>query len=184
MSFYYLVRLDDACSQMNKQKWQCAEDILDKYGIKPMVGIIPQNEDPETCIDASDMTFITKALTWQRKGWAMALHGYNHVCTTSDGGINPIHNRSEFAGLDYQSQYLKLKKGYANLASIGVVPLYFYATSHTFDINTIKALREATPIRIISDTIALYPYQFEGVTFIPQQMGYFRRILLPGYWTF
>ena len=57
MKQHYLVRLDDACPQMNKQKWQRVENILDKYGIKPMVGIIPHNEDPVTCVDIVDTDF-------------------------------------------------------------------------------------------------------------------------------
>lgn len=67
MKQHYLVRLDDACPQMNKQKWQRVENILDKYRIKPMVGIIPHNEDPLTCIDMTDTDFTAKALNWQIK---------------------------------------------------------------------------------------------------------------------
>ena len=112
MKQYYLVRLDDACPQMNKLKWQRIENILDKYGIKPMVGIIPHNEDPVTCVDIVDTDFKSKVLNWQKKGWAIALHGYNHVCTTATGGINPVHNRSEFAGLSLVEQREKISKGY------------------------------------------------------------------------
>lgn len=67
MKQYYLVRLDDACPQMNKLKWQRIENILDKYGIKPMVGIIPHNEDPVTCVDIVDTDFKSKVLNWQKK---------------------------------------------------------------------------------------------------------------------
>ena len=41
--------------------------ILDKYGIKPMVGIIPHNEDPVTCVDIVDTDFKSKVLNWQKK---------------------------------------------------------------------------------------------------------------------
>lgn len=95
---HYLVRLDDACPQMNRLKWQRVEDILDKYGIKPLVGIIPNNEDQETTIDTMDKKFADKARGWQNKGWVIALHGFNHVCDSEDSGINPLWHRSEFAG--------------------------------------------------------------------------------------
>ena len=184
MKQYYLVRLDDPCPQMNKLKWQRIENILDKYGIKPMVGIIPHNEDPVTCVDIVDTDFKSKVLNWQKKGWAIALHGYNHVCTTATGGINPVHNRSEFAGLSLVEQREKISKGYKTLIAIGLFPKYFFAPSHTYDENTLEALVEESPIRIISDTIALQPYKQGVFTMIPCQMGQFRRPPIGGYWTF
>ena len=33
MKQYYLVRLDDACPQMNRLRWQRIENILDKYDV-------------------------------------------------------------------------------------------------------------------------------------------------------
>lgn len=179
----YLVRLDDACPYMNKHKWQIIENILDKYGIKPMVGIIPHNEDPVTCIDIADVDFTTKALNWQKKGWVIALHGYNHVCTTTTGGVNPVHQRSEFAGLSLAEQKEKISKGYKILIAMGLMPKYFFAPSHTFDENTLKALAEETPIRVISDTIALQPYKHGEFTVIPCQMGRFRNPPILGDWT-
>ncbi|MEY8720128.1 DUF2334 domain-containing protein [Bacteroides stercorirosoris] len=184
MKQHYLVRLDDACPQMNKQKWQRVENILDKYRIKPMVGIIPHNEDPLTCIDMTDTDFTAKALNWQNKGWTIALHGYNHVCTTVIGGINPVHKCSEFAGLSLAEQKEKISKGYRTLIAMGLFPKYFFAPSHTYDENTLKALEEVTPIRSISDTIALQPYKQGVFTVIPCQMGQFRKPPIGGYWTF
>lgn len=184
MKLNYLVRLDDACPEMDKQKWQRIEGILDKYGIKPMVGIIPQNEDPVTRIEVADSSFVAKALNWQKKGWTIALHGYNHVCTTNLGGINPVHQRSEFAGLSLIEQKKKILKGYNTLLLMGLIPKYFFAPSHTYDENTLKALLEETPIRIISDTIALHPYKKGLFTVIPCQMGRFRKLFIWGHWTF
>ena len=43
----YVIRLDDACPNMNLEKWDKIESLLDKYSIKPIVGIIPDNEDAE-----------------------------------------------------------------------------------------------------------------------------------------
>jgi hypothetical protein len=63
-------------------------------------------------------------------------------------------------------------------------PIYFFAPSHTFDLNTLIALYENSNIKFISDTIAIKPYFFNNFIFIPQQFGKFRNIKLPGYWTF
>ena len=42
---------------MDKAKWQRIFNILDYYGVRPMVGIIPHNEDPLQMIDAPDAEF-------------------------------------------------------------------------------------------------------------------------------
>ena len=45
MKRFYLIRLDDACPTMDVVKWDKIEKMLDKYHIKPMVGIVPANND-------------------------------------------------------------------------------------------------------------------------------------------
>ena len=62
----YLVRLDDACPTMDRSKWGKIEAILDKYNIKPMVGIIPANNDTTLKIDEVDNFFWEKAFRWHQ----------------------------------------------------------------------------------------------------------------------
>lgn len=178
----YLIRLDDACPYMDAKKWQRIEDILDKYGVRPLVGIIPANADPETMIDEENSLFWKKVHKWIAKGWNIALHGYDHVCITQEGGINPVHHRSEFAGLSYEEQAEKIIRGYQILKEHGVEPTYFFAPSHTFDKNTLNAIKDHTPIKMISDLIATKPYEKEGLTFVPCQMGKLREMPISGYW--
>ena len=64
----YIVRLDDACPTMDRKKWNRFFDILDKYNIKPIVAVIPNNEDKNMLIDEYDKNFIGRAnrfLHWQ-----------------------------------------------------------------------------------------------------------------------
>lgn len=180
----YLLRLDDASPFMDMTKWGKITDILIKYNIRPLVGIVPNNQDPQISFGRDFAEYQSLISEWKKQGWSFALHGFTHVYCTRSGGINPIHRRSEFAGLSYDLQYEKISKGYELLAKQGVIARYFYAPSHTFDENTIRALKEASPIKIVSDTIALKPYRFMGITFIPQQVGRFRNIKIPGVWTF
>lgn len=186
MNNKYLIRLDDACPTMEAKKWQRMEGILNHYGVRPMVGIIPNNEDPETSPDSYDEGFWDKALNWEKKGWAIALHGYNHVCITNDGmkGLNPMWERSEFSGLSLEKQREKISKGLAVLKEHGLNPKYFFAPSHTYDKNTLIALKEESNIRIISDTIATKPYREGDFTFIPQLGGHCSEMKIPGIWTF
>lgn len=182
----YLIRLDDACPTMDRAKWQRMLVILDRFGVKPMVGIIPHNEDPAQKIDEEDPEFWNMAKDWQDKGYAIALHGYNHCYISDKGleGLNPIWERSEFAGVSYPEQYQKIYDGYSIMKQHGLNPKYFFAPSHTFDGKTLKVLTECTEIRMISDTIGNYPYQSNGFVFIPQVGGHCREMKLPGIWTF
>lgn len=41
----YLLRLDDASDYSDRERWQRMETLLDRYGILPIVGIIPDNHD-------------------------------------------------------------------------------------------------------------------------------------------
>ncbi len=182
----YLIRLDDACPTMDAMKWQRMEDMLDGYGVKPMVGVIPANKDPKQMIDAVDSGFWTKVRNWEKKGWAIALHGYDH-CFISDGGLaglNPLWKRSEFAGVSLELQKEKIRKGVAVFRSNGIEPKYFFAPAHTYDENTLLALREESNIRIISDTIATKPYRKGDFVFIPQLGGHCAEMKIPGIWTF
>ena len=172
----YLIRLDDASDHMHTENWARIERMLDENGVKPLVGVIPVNRDPMLLEFAEDPGFWDKAKLWQKKGWRIALHGYDHVYATSCAGINPVHNRSEFAGLPLESQRQKIRDGVAFLTEKGLNPTVFFAPGHTFDENTLEALRLESNIRIISDTVANDAYCRDGFTFIPQQAGRVREL--------
>lgn len=116
MSVKYLIRLDDACPCMFHERWNRIEEILDEYGVKPLVGLIPANADPETMKWQEDGHFWEKAINWEKKGWEIAMHGYDHVCISNEGlnGLNPVWARSEFAGLPLEEQRRKIAMGGGN----------------------------------------------------------------------
>lgn len=173
----YLIRLDDASEYMDIEKWGRVETILDRYSVKPIVGIIPNNKDEELIADYTyNEGFWDKAKEWQKKEWAIALHGYTHVYLTKSGGINPVNYRSEFAGVPLKEQKNKIRKGIQIFKEKGLVAKLFFAPSHTFDLNTLRALKEETDIRIVSDTIANDTYKWQDFYFIPQQSGKVRRL--------
>lgn len=184
MSAHYLIRLDDACPTMNHVKWLKMEKLLDKYAIKPMVAVIPDNKDNsfnDEKID--DNVFWNRVKAWQNKGWEIAQHGYTHEYVSKNSGDFTIgNNYSEFAGLLYGVQKEKIKKGYALLKEKGLKVNSWIAPAHTFDHDTVRALKEETNIGIISDSIALYPYTHQGFTWIPVQVANFINVPF-GYWT-
>lgn len=173
----YLIRLDDASEYMDVPRWQRLERLLDRYGIRPLVGVIPRNED-ETLVGKypRDEGFWSKVRAWEAKGWTIAMHGYAHVYASRDGGLNPVHLRSEFAGLPLQAQRDKLREGLLVFRAQHLEPKIFFAPAHTFDRQTLEALRLESSIRIISDTVAADVYFQDGFYFIPQQAGRVRSL--------
>ena len=176
MNKKFIIRLDDACERMDVNAWQRMEDILLAYDILPLVGVIPHCEDEKMAKYSVDEGFWEKVNRWQKKGWIFALHGYNHVYNTSTGGINPVNKRSEFAGNSYEVQAEKIREGVKIFREHGIEPKVFFAPSHTFDQNTLEALKNESEIRIISDTWAGSPYCRYGFTFVPQQSGQVRNL--------
>lgn len=172
----YYLRLDDACEKRNHSNWDKMELILDKYDVRPLVGVIPECKDESMEIYQFDKDFWNRVHSWVEKGWEIALHGYDHVCITKSGGLNPVNYRSEFADVDLEIQKKKISRSIEIFMEHGIKPSVFFAPSHTFDNNTLVALKECSEIRIISDTIANKPYFYKGFTFIPQQSGAVRNL--------
>lgn len=171
------MRLDDASEYMDIDRWKHIQELLDYYEIKPIVGIIPDNQDEQLVgIYDKDHLFWEKTNRWIKNGWIPAQHGCEHRYVTSQGGINPVNKKSEFAGLPYEIQAEKIERGWRILKAHGVKPEIFFAPSHTFDENTLRAIRDKTDIRVISDTIAYDVYEKDDFWFIPQQSGKVRSL--------
>lgn len=167
----YLIRLDDAAENMDINNWTKIEKLLDRYSIKPLVGVIPHNEDKSLLKFPKVENFWKLVKKWENNDWTICMHGYNHVYITQDGGINPVNFRSEFAGLGLTEQVNKIKNANEIFKNNQINTSVFFAPSHTFDLNTLKAIKEQTRINIISDTIANDIYFENGFYFIPQQSG-------------
>ena len=175
----YLMRLDDACEKRNIENWDRMEALLDKYNVTPLVAVIPNCKDPDfEKYDIDENFWNDKIKTWLNKGWQIALHGYEHTFHKCDNklNLNPINNFSEFVGLDLKEQREKIAKGILIFKKYWLEPEIFVAPAHSFDKNTLIALREETNIRIISDTIAFDPYFKDGFYFVPQQAGIVRKL--------
>lgn len=166
----YVIRMDDACPTMNHLNWKRIENILDSYGVKPIVGVIPDNKDSEFNWEYHH-NFWDIVQSWQEKDWIIAQHGYEHryhYHVPGKGYFQRSHSiNTEFAGLSYEEQMQKLKSGYEILLKKGIKPTCFFAPAHTFDSITIEALKELKGIEFVSDGYALYSYKKQGMLFLP-----------------
>ena len=179
----FLIRLDDACPQMDLTKWLKFERLFDKYGIKPIVGVVPNNKDETLKFNKSYAGFWEKVREWKEIGWEIALHGYNHVYTTKEAGILGINEFSEFAGVNIDIQIEKIKKGVQIFRKHELSPRVWVAPAHSFDRNTLKALKENSEIYVISDGIAFDVYFEEAFYWLPQQLWKIK-YKKKGIWTF
>lgn len=174
----FIIRLDDACPTMNQEKWDKMEKLLDKYDIKPIVGMIPDNEDEEFCYEEIPDFWENYAQKWQKKNWIIALHGLHHQYTVWK------NRKTEYRGKSYEEQKQMLEKGYYILLEKGITPTCFFAPNHTFDKNTIKACRDLKYFKFISDGIALYPYRELDMLFLPNIFDTPHKISKEGIFTF
>jgi hypothetical protein len=183
MTAKYLIRLDDACHQMNHKNWTRIEKLLDRFKVRPIVAVVPDNKDPKLNFGSYDPDFWRKVQIWRDKGWAVALHGYQHTMhPTNVKLILPFYQRSEFAGLSYEDQARKLLKAWSLFIKNGVEPKIWVAPAHCFDELTLEAIRNNTNIRVVSDGIARGPFYQLGFFWIPQQLWKFEK-KLSGLWT-
>jgi predicted deacetylase len=182
MSVKLLVRFDDMCPTLNWPVWRKLEEVMIDEGIKPILSVVPDNQDPQLCEGEPDEHFWDYVRSWQARGWTIGLHGYQHRYVTKESGIIGLNNYSEFAGLPLEEQYGKLQKGLEIFAREGVRADVWVAPAHSFDANTIKAL-VSFGIRAISDGMSLYPHRdSQGVLWVPQQLWRFRMAPF-GVWT-
>ena len=171
MSAKYLIRLDDACHTMDREKWNLIEEICDEFNIKPIVAVVPDNKDPKLKYDDYDESFWDTVRNWQAKGWAIAMHGYTHVMLATDTPLLlPYYKRSEFAGLSYEEQAEKIRSSWNIFKENEIKLKIWVAPAHCFDHITLKALKNETTIRVISDGIAWDLYYEWDFFWIPQQL--------------
>ena len=164
---YFFVRFDDICPTMDWEQFGRAAELMDKYDIKPLIGVIPDNRDEEQMKDSARSDFWELIKSLQDNGWGIAMHGYNHVYNQS----NPKtvicgRKHSEFAGNDYFKQCEMIKNGKAILEGNGIFTDMFFAPAHSYDKNTLKALA-ANGFRYNIDGLSQKPYVQCGIINIP-----------------
>lgn len=167
----FIIRFDDVCPGMNWATFGRFLAFFDSHpSIRPMLGVVPDNRDPSLDVAPSAAGFWDRVRNWRRRGWTIAQHGHTHQYTRQDGGLLGIGSKSEFAGLPYEEQLLKLRLGKEILEREDVWEPYFMAPSHSFDQATLRALG-ALGFEAITDGYGIYPYRIGGMKAIPQLFG-------------
>ncbi|KZX36411.1 DUF2334 domain-containing protein [Wohlfahrtiimonas chitiniclastica] len=165
----YIIRFDDITPKMDWELFSLLHDELMNLGIKSILGVVPDNQDSSLNVSdgVDEEQFWDRIRSYKQYGDTIAQHGTFHVYLTNDSGLMGINNNSEFSGLSYEEQYTKLRQGKKILEKEGVWEPFFMAPSHSFDLNTLKALR-ALNFEAITDGYGLYPYEINGIILVPQ----------------
>lgn len=178
----YLLRFDDICPTMNWKVWDEIEAHLARHQIRPLLAVVPDNQDPKLMVDEARADFWDRVRRWQAQGWTIAMHGYQHLYINQNPGIMGLEPKSEFAGLPREAQEAKLRKGLAIFAEHGVRPDAWIAPSHSFDQTTVELLI-ALGVPVISDGLWPWPFSDQGrITWIPAQHWDFKECPR-GIWT-
>ena len=178
----YLLRFDDLCPTMNWKIWSEIEAVLLERRLKPVLAVVPDNQDPGLQVDRAADDFWEHARRWQDWGWTIALHGFQHRYLTRKAGIVALRRKSEFAGLPRVQQEEKLRRGVEIFQREGIAARVWVAPGNSFDATTVSLLPKFG-IRIICDGYFRFPFVCpRGMTWVPQQLFYFRPAP-PGVWT-
>ena len=165
-----LIRLDDIAENMNWDLMEKATNLFDEFGVKPVLGVIPNNEDPELLsYPKKEKDFWEQVRIWEKKGWEIGMHGNSHkydkYCSKTD--YLKYGGNTEFCGHTYKNQLDKIQLGLNKFKSKNINVRTFFAPNHTFDKNTLLAL-QACNINQVLDGYGLMPYEENGIKFIPQ----------------
>ena len=174
-----LIRIDDIAENMNWDIMKKLELLFEKYSIKPVLGVVPNNQDNEFLEFPKKNDFWEQVRTWRNKGWEIAMHGYTHVydkiCKKSEDYFN-YGGGSEFTGHPLEIQTSRIKKGLKKFEDEKIKIRTFFAPNQTYDENTFIALKNCG-IQEVIDGYGLMPYTQNNMKFIPQLFN--KVILLP-----
>ena len=160
------VRLDDITPDMDYEKFYRMKQLLDTYQIKPLIGVVPFNEDKNLMRSPKMKDFAGFLQGLLQEGYVAALHGYQHLYSSNKGGLFPLNHFSEYAGVPLEKQNEMIAKGKKQLQSWGIDTDIFMAPGHTFDGNTLKALKK-NGFRYVTDGFGKQPYMKSGLVFLP-----------------
>jgi len=165
----YLVRFDDLCPTHSRSRWEPFSTLVEEFGIRPILAVIPDNQDRELMLSGPDPDFWNRMRTMEAAGATIALHGYQHLCDSRGCSMLPIRRYSEFAGVPEEIQRRWIHEGLKSLRCHGLSPCLWVAPRHGFDRATLRVLREAG-IGFFSDGLTSAPITRNGITWIPQQL--------------
>lgn len=177
----FVLRIDDVVPGFPWEKFKPLEETILELGIRPVIGVVPDNQDASLNFEPLRADFFEQIRSWRRSGWTVAQHGYQHLYTSFGRDFLGRTRKSEFLGYSGPRQEEMLRKGKEVLEAEAVWDPVFMAPSHSFDETTLGAL-ESLGFRFVTDGWGVHPYEVRGLRFVPQLFAT-PRTLGPGLYT-
>jgi predicted deacetylase len=165
----YLIRFDDLCPTMSDVRFERFVSITARFGVKPILAVVPDNHDPELNRQPPDPNFWNRMRSLEAAGATTAMHGYRHLCTSRGKSLLDLHQETEFAGVEESQQRQWIRCGLEILRANGLSPRLFVAPRHGFDRHTLHALA-GEGLAVLSDGFARRPFMRHDTLWIPQQL--------------
>ncbi|MFH1690019.1 MAG: DUF2334 domain-containing protein [Candidatus Eisenbacteria bacterium] len=184
MAVNYILRLDDVAPNMDWENFDRLRLAVEHLGVFPLAAVVPDNRDPFLLsYPPPPGNFWGEIRELDERGWKIAMHGYQHLPNTLNGGTLGLNRQSEFAGLPFEDQLERVTSGRDALLDRRIRTNAFVAPWHSYDRDTERALLECG-FEAMSDGFALYPYEANGLTHVPQLFAARARPPIPiGVWT-
>jgi len=178
----FLLRFDDICPTMRWDIWSQIEAALVEHNIKPMLAVVPDNQDPVLQPSPAVPDFWRRVRRWQELGWTIAMHGYQHLYVANDAGLVALRKKSEFASLSPTVQEEKLRRGHQIFTREGIKSHVWIAPGNAFDETTVSLLPQ---IGIDTISVGWFWKPFIGpheTKWVPCQLSILRPVPA-GVWT-
>ena len=76
------IRMDDITPDMDWAKFLRFKELCDLYQVKPLIGVVPDNQDTMLHIEEPRADFWVYLHALQKEGWCIAQHGCTHIYST------------------------------------------------------------------------------------------------------
>jgi predicted deacetylase len=166
----YLLRFDDFCPTMSRTRWHRFLPLIREFGIKPILSVVPDNQNPELMLSNPDPGFWIQMKQLAGAGATIAMQGFHNVCASHGKSLIGSQRETEFAGVDEGQQREWIRSGLSILRGHGLEPRLFVAPHRGFDDGTLRALG-AEGFCFLSDGFGKAPYSRGGIVWIPQQIS-------------
>jgi predicted deacetylase len=174
MNTMYLFRIDDITPGMDWNRFWALMQLFQRHAVKPLLGVVPDNRDPnlERCSRYPRFWETLRGLV-ESDAVDIAQHGYQHTLVHRPNAsilgpsVGIRKEVSEFAGDPFYDQEFRIREGRRILQQHGISTSYWMAPNHSYDPTTLRALRH-NGFTAVSDGVALFPFEHDGLVFVPQ----------------
>lgn len=169
----YIIRFDDFYVGMERNNLLRVSETILQFSIPAIIGVVPSWQDDSVVVDpVTESDFWGTIRKLRDHGCEIALHGFTHKLFAHKN-LLAVNSYGEFSGLEYSEQKRRISEGLKILMQNGIQSRMFMPPAHSFDQNTVLALKESG-IPLITDGKCFFPYDYEGVLFLPQISSKFK----------